>query len=289
MRRGVVIPGVLLALSLAACDLVVGPGETLTLGGGGQVLGSPGNEQRGGNIAVDVATTGRVVVEDADVFGGDDATVKPDPTGAGSVRGGAAIRAQGAQVTLRAGTIVGGDALPGRASGVAGNGIDLTASTLRVEGGLVRAGRTTRGTSGRAVVSRGSRVELAGGSIEELELQGSTAVVSGGSLGAVIVEPFPPDLLRFLPGASNCLEISGGLVRGPLSIQRASTDLFVRGTGFNLPFGEVTAPDPIPLVGRLVDGSPLAAFVFRGSAGSRVFLIEDRGGVSASRCPPRQL
>jgi hypothetical protein len=281
---------VLLGLNLAGCDFSVGPGQTVRLGNGVQLSGAPGDAQRGGGVGVDVQATGTLVVEDADVFGGDDAVLKPADTamGAGVVRGGAAISATGAQVIVLAGTVEGGDANAGRGFGFAGNGINLLTSTLFVEGGVIRAGRTTRGAAGRAVSALGSSVQMTGGSIDDLELRASTAVVKGGSLGSVVMGSIAFDVLAFQPFTRNCLEIAGGDIRGPLMIER-STDLFVVGTVFNLPFGEVTAPDPIALVGRLVDGRLLSTFVFRGNAGgdaaSRVFLVDAREGlISGSNC-----
>jgi hypothetical protein len=135
-------------------------------------------------------------------------------------------------------------------------------------------------------VALASTVLVLGGDIESVGLSQSSAFLLGGRLGALVLSPrfvfefFNPfliDPIAPLPPerARSCVELHGGQVQGPISLEEAT--LFVVGSRFNLPFGEVVPADPaaseqIQLTGVLEDGSAIDVTIRRQQGGTLVLL-----------------
>jgi hypothetical protein len=127
-------------------------------------------------------------------------------------------------------------------------------------------------------------VNVLGGSIDVAHLTQSRALIAGGEIGELSLEAmlFSVIILVLDPDGSireelelvirpSCGELRGGTLRGP--VQLASSDLFVIGPRFNLPFGEtpVSASGSIQLQGELSDGTPIDVAI----AGSgRLLLVQ---------------
>ncbi len=270
-----------------------------------QIRGSPGDSEKGGNAAVVVLPGGSFVLDGADVFGGDDSVEKPASSPfllPSATTAGEGIRAEHAEVTLNSGTAAGGNARAMSGDAFGGDGISLLGSILRIRGGRVRAGEDASPkdfsvSPGWGVLARSSAVEMTGGIVKDtLNLQSSStldmtggelpddlavgsasvATIRGGVVGRVLAASFEP--------VRACVEISGGHVQGPILVGQA--DLFILGTEFNLPFGEVSAQGPVGIIGRLADGQELGVIVRRFFSGSRIFLVErDSVPTGPDHCP----
>jgi hypothetical protein len=258
-----------------ACGRVVPAGETLTLSMGESVIGAQGADETPAQAAVRVDPGGTLRVLAADLRGGDSVVSKittPSPgagifafagdvdVSGGTVQGGSVVFTNGPQGTLRGAT-----------------GVKIASSALSVSGGQIRGGAAPpQGTRGNGVVALASRVVISGGDIDSVGLSQSRAILLGGRIGALVLSPifvfefFNPlliDPIAPAPGqSSSCVELRGGQVAGPIFLTEAS--LFVVGSRFNLPFGEVLPADPtaleqIQLTGVLEDGSAIDVAIQR--------------------------
>ena len=130
-----------------------------------------------------------------------------------------------------------------------------------------------------------SRVEIRGGSMGEVFVEGSRALIRGGEVHGLTVmggegrsrrdflSPILP--LSIIPPTSSCAEVRGGAINGPIRV--IDSALVLVGRHFNLPFGEIRGSESltsVALAGELADGSPLGIVVE--PIGGVVLLVEAR-------------
>ena len=275
---------VLLGLGFGtACGRIVGSGETLTLSMGETVMGAQGADEMAAEAAVRIDPGGTLRLVAADLRGGDSVVSKittPSP--------GPGVLGLGAEVDVSGGTIRGGSVIftNGPQGSLRGaTGVKLAAGWLSVSGGQIRGGAAPpQGTPGNGVVALASRLTISGGDLDSVGLSQSRAFVLGGRLGALVLSPifvfdfFNPLLIDPIappsPSAESCVELRGGQVHGPIVLNEGS--LFVVGSSFSLPFGEVPAADPgapgeIRLTGILETGDAIDVSIRR-DAGRLILL-----------------
>jgi hypothetical protein len=283
----------LLALgSGTACERVVAPGETLTLAQGESIVGSLGSDETPGKPAVRVQRLGRLDVIAADLTGGAALATTPGIlpfAGQGVVAG-------EAEVNVFGGTITGGPVLLNGATGAfnASDGMLISFGRLNISGGRVRGGEVpSPGNPGMGVRAVESTVTVTGGDIDRIGFVHSRGFLLGGRIGTVSIGPIvfiegpPPG-----PRRTSCVELHGGQIEGPIVLLNA--DLFISGSSFNLPFGEIREPSPgagqqLRLQGVLEDGSAIDVLIARGLG--RLVLVRTpptgpREIVAGVFCPP---
>lgn len=164
----------------AACDLVAGPGQTLTLGDGGNVFGTGGNAQRGPLPAVTVQPTGTVVVRNSSLFGG--GVLVQQPNQRAFLFAGAGIDVTDGTVRVEQGVVAGGPVV----LQVPASGFDLPeagiiasgASFVDILGGTVRGG---------SFISQVGMVN--GEAAPGMDILGGGLRVSGGTISPGVVDP----------------------------------------------------------------------------------------------------
>jgi hypothetical protein len=197
-----------------------------------------------GGSASAILSLGDLLVTGGTIQGG--AVSVPDGTLQGN--SGAGVLAQGGTVTIAGGQLRGGAAPIGV---VPLGGLDSTVATVTIRGGTIDVARGTQ-----------SRVIVLGGDLGELRLDPIQFVQpipgpNGGSLGyGLVTRP-------------SCGELRGGTVRDAIGV--VSSDLWVFGSRFNLPFGQVQVQtSPVRLTGELADGSAIDVALFNSG---RTFLV----------------
>lgn len=301
----------LAVVAFPACDTVVGPGQTVTLSGQGLFFGSGGNVMTPSLPAVRVQPSGVLFIEDAELFGGGTIVESPQQTPLAS----AGIASDGGGVAVRRGTVRGGPVViqvPTSGRALAGAGVDASQSVVLVEGGtliggdiVVQESGSGGGFAGPGLQARESDVLVTGGSFKpgnpSRDARGvptdsfvadfSAVEIDGGDFAGqasffnsnVLIQGGRFDAIRFvISGAFQttpfCSEIRGGSIS---SIEVADFGtLFVFGTDFNLPFGEVSLAVLRRITGTLENGTPIDTPVsvpISGQRRSRFVLVPPGG------------
>jgi hypothetical protein len=148
-------------------------------------------------------------------------------------------------------------------------------------------------------VSLASELAISGGDIESVGLVNSRAFLVGGRVGVInlsaifVFDFFNPLLID--PGPTpeqlaSCVELRGGQAQGPILLSGPSR-MFVVGSGFNLPFGEVPLPaDPVELqrlqlTGVLANGDAIDVSIQRQES-KLVLLDSATAPPQGLLCPP---
>lgn len=227
LTRGVLLG--LITVTIAACDLVVNPGETITVGDGGSVFATETLN------AVRVRPGGTLVVEDANLFGLGRTAMELPEMGQPFPELGTAVMADHATVRVLGGSVTGGNILfqlpplaqfSGSAPSKAGSAIVAEGSVIEIQGGRLQASGVfgfmnmtdiVRYGFAPAVAATQSVVRIRGG------------VLTGGDRPPI---PQNPGGYGALEAIDSDVEITGGEFQGSVRLLSSQSRI----TGGSFPF-----------------------------------------------------
>jgi hypothetical protein len=236
---------------------------------GGGFVPNPSDAGGVGAPGIQVSEAGTVVVFAGTIQGGNvsfQADPQSPPDGRQVGVGGIGININlDSVLDIRGGTIVGGSVTTfqpdGQQFGVGGVAIRAVQTDIAVSGGQIRPG-TVQGklfTNDQPYAANiyGGTLDVSGGTFQgKVQVNGVRSVIRGGSLPVLELS----DPLGFGP-TSGCTEIRGGSVGMIRAL--GNENVFIFGTGFNVPPGVLPVSSPTGVTGTFADGTPIATLITR--------------------------